>query len=67
MKFEFNDNSSNKKMEIELADEEVKYLLEYALVDLLRRGLLSVDDTAPDDSTQLDFLRNTPTSEMSGA
>lgn len=54
MEIKFTDKN-NKEFTAKIADEEVQYLLEYAILDLMKRGVLSLKEASP-EQLQLNFL-----------
>lgn len=62
MEIKFTDNNY-KEFTAKIADEEVQYLLEFAVMELLKRGVLSLEDPN-EGQMQLKFLENTSPGEM---
>ena len=56
MQIKFTDKN-NKEFSINLEDEEVQYFVEYAMTDLLRKGVLSIEEPTKEEH-QLNYLKN---------
>jgi len=56
MEIKFTDNNY-KEFTAKIADEEVQYLLEFAIMELMKRGVLSLEEASP-EQLQLNFLEN---------
>ena len=62
MEIKFTDNNY-KEFTAKIQDEEVQYLLEFAVMELIKRGVLSLED--PDEGQlQLKFLEDIDKKEM---
>lgn len=62
MEIKFTDNNY-KEFTAKIADEEVQYLLEYAILDLMKRGVLSLEDPS-EGQMQLNFLDKVDKEQM---
>ena len=55
MEIKFTDNN-NKEFTVVLKDEEVQFFVEYAMADLLKKGVLSLENPS-EEEVQLAFLK----------
>ncbi len=56
MEIKFTDNNY-KEFTTKIADEEIQYLLEFAIMELIKRGVLSLEDSS-EKQLQLKFIDN---------
>jgi len=67
MEIKFTDNNY-KEFTAKIADEEIPYLLEFAIMELIKRGVLSIDESeANEKQLQLKFLEEIEDKEMFSA
>jgi hypothetical protein len=64
MEIKFTDNNY-KEFTAKIADEEIPYLLEFAIMELIKRGVLSIEDISVNEKQlQLKFLEDINEKEM---
>lgn len=62
MQFKFTDNKY-KEFAVNLEDEEIQYMVEFAIAELLKRGVLSFEEPT-EDQVQLKYLDKLDTENL---